>query len=76
MNDCYMQLGQIDQIKSDGSTVPESMYKAALEFEKNAGVAQRQVIEYQQQVQKLNEFRATEARKIFAEAYGTSGSDE
>ena len=76
MNDYYMQLGKIDQIKSDGSTVPESMYKAALEFEKNAGAAQRQVIEYQQQVQKLNEFRANEARKIFAEAYGTSGSDE
>lgn len=34
MNDYYMQLGKIDQIKSDGSTVPESMYKAALEFEK------------------------------------------
>jgi type IV secretion system protein VirD4 len=76
MNDYYMQLGKIDQIKSDGGTVPESMYKAALEFEKNAGAAQRQVIEYQQQVQKLNEFRANEARKIFAEAYGTSGSDE
>lgn len=76
MNDYYMQLGKIDQIKSDGSTVSESMYKAALELEKNAGAAQRQVIEYQQQVQKLNEFRANEARKIFAEAYGTSGSDE
>lgn len=76
MNDYYMQLGKIDQIKSDGSTVSESMYKAALELEKNASAAQRQVIEYQQQVQKLNEFRANEARKIFAEAYGTSGSDE
>lgn len=76
MNDYYMQLGKIDQIKSDGSTVSESMYKAALELEKNAGAAQRQVIEYQQQVQKLNEFRANEARKIFAEAYGTSGSNE
>lgn len=34
MNDYYMQLGKIDQIKSDGSTVSESMYKAALELEK------------------------------------------
>lgn len=73
MNDYYMQLGKIDQIKSDGSTVPESMYKTALELEKNAGAAQRQVIEYQQQVQKLNEFRANEARKIFAEAYSDNG---
>jgi hypothetical protein len=52
------------------------MYKAALELEKQASQAQRQVIEYQQHIQQLKEFRKNETRKIFAQAYSDNGFQE
>lgn len=76
MNKYYMQLNDIEKIKAAGGAVSELMYKAALELEKQASQAQRQVIEYQQHIQQLKEFRKNETRKIFAQAYSDNGFQE
>ena len=73
MNKYYMQLNDIEKIKAAGGAVSELMYKAALDLEKQASQAQRQVIEYQQHIQQLKEFRKNETRKIFAQAYSDNG---
>ena len=71
-----MQLNDIEKIKAAGGAVSELMYKAALDLEKQASQAQRQVIEYQQHIQQLKEFRKNETRKIFAQAYSDNGFQE
>ena len=76
MNKYYMQLNDIEKIKAAGGAVSELVYKTALNLEKQASQAQRQVIEYQQHIQQLKEFRDNEARKIFAQAYSDNGFQE
>ena len=55
MNKYYMQLNDIEKIKAAGGAVSELVYKTALDLEKQASQAQRQVIEYQQHIQQLKE---------------------
>ena len=72
INKQYAIMSRIRTMQENGDSVPESMYTEALEYEKKASAAQRDVFVYQEEMKNKREFRENEKRKIFADAYGES----